>query len=102
MEGVSPADITRAGQMVEATYILRLFAEFEGVLENHLRSNHPLLAVPKAEGLNMDPLIRDINLLRHYRNDLIHTGDAPKVVFTFRNALSRLNNFLARLPEPLT
>jgi hypothetical protein len=32
---------------VEATYFIRLYAEFEGILSGHLTSNHPVVNVPE-------------------------------------------------------
>ncbi len=43
---LTPGDFVRAEQNLEATYFIRLYAEFEGVLKDHLATNHPRIKVP--------------------------------------------------------
>lgn len=101
---------------MEATYFIRLYAEFEGILKDHLATNHPAVRVPdkpkvdwlinrviRAESIAIEPPLRaKMNAVRDYRNALAHRKQkiVPGIV-TFTDALSRLNTFLARLPEPL-
>ena len=68
---LNPADFAEAGSHVERTYFIRLYAEFEGILRDHLATNHPSMTVPdkpkvdwlvtrvaKAEGFKIDPNLR--------------------------------------------
>jgi len=106
-------DFDDAARNLEITYFIRLFAEFEGILKDHLTTNHPLVTVsdnPKVdwlisrvmrvESLTIDPALRrQIDLVRSYRNSIAHRSNAAAVV-TFNNALARLNRFLDKLPDP--
>jgi|SRR5579872_2949905 len=100
---------------LEITYFVRLTAEFEGILKDHLRSNHPqhrcaaggiwkidefLSAVWRAEGLRRNAALRaKLGEVRDYRNSIAHRSP-PVVHVTFREALKRYNTFLAQLPDP--
>ena len=44
---VTPANFHRAAEYVFATYLIRLSAEFEGILKYHITTNHQGIAVPK-------------------------------------------------------
>lgn len=95
------------------TYLIRLYAEFEGILKMHLASNHPslhLLDKPKidwlisrvvrAEGLSVErPLRVRLDAVRDFRNSVAHQS-LPVAPVSFGDALSALNTFLARLPDP--
>lgn len=114
VDDVTPTDFKRAGEYLFATYVIRLSAEFEGILKFHLTSNHPVIPVPreakvdwliskvtKVEGFRVDRTLRkNMEKVRTYRNDFAHSGTLPTAVFTFDAALSWFNTFLARLPEP--
>jgi hypothetical protein len=116
MNDVTPANFHRAGEYLFATYLIRLSAEFEGILKHHLTSNHPGVSVPKdakvdwliskvskEEGFKTDLSLR-INMarVRNYRNDFVHSGEATLAAFAFESALSWFNTFLANLPDPRT
>lgn len=80
-------DLLQAGLRVEATYFIRLYAEFEGILKDHLATNHPLVRVPdrpkvdqlislvvRAESLTLNPRLRDkLNAARDFRNSIAHS-----------------------------
>jgi len=113
---LKPAHFEEAGRNVEVTYFVRLYAEFEGILKDHLATNHPSVVVPdkpkvdklislvtKAEGFTVDPALRGkMDAARDYRNSIAHRVRASAPSVTFVDALSSLNKFLAKLPEPLT
>jgi hypothetical protein len=115
VDDVTPANFKRAGEYVFATYLIRLSAEFEGILKHHLVSNHPDVAVSKdakvdwlvsrvlkAEGLKLDAVLRsNLKSVRDFRNGFAHSGLMPPATFTFDAALSWFNTFLAKLPDPL-
>ena len=97
------------------TYFVRLYAEFEGILKDHLATNHPAVVVPdkpkvdklislrvKAEGFTLDPALRHkMETVRDYRNSVAHHVRASAPSVTLVDALSSLNRFLARLPDPI-
>ena len=71
LPGLKPANFEEAGRNAEVTYFVRLYAEFEGILKDHLATNHPAVAVPdkpkvdkliglvaKAEGFILDSALR--------------------------------------------
>ena len=43
---LTPADFVQAARRAEAAYFIRLYAEFEGILKDHLATNHPQVPVP--------------------------------------------------------
>lgn len=116
MDGIAPANFHRAREYLFATYLIRLSAEFEGILKNHLTSNHPSISIPqdakvdwlisqvsKNEGFKVDANLRiNMEKVRKYRNDFVHSGQVPTPTYTFDSALSWFNTFLANLPDPLT
>lgn len=114
MPGLTPEDFRQAQTELDTTYFVRLYAEFEGLLKDHLLTNHPSIALPrkpkvddvlaavvKAEAFAIEtPLRVRLNAVRDYRNSIAHAslGSAPSVRFV--DALSALNAFVARLPAP--
>jgi hypothetical protein len=89
---------------IEATYIIRLFSSYEGVLHGYLQT-HRRRTPRTAETLinrvsthaNLpDPLRDGAHEVRVYRNSLVHPGPSAAPL-TFQDALSRLNRFLAPL-----
>ncbi len=110
----TPRDLAAASRHVEATYIIRLFAEFEGVLQGHLTINHPEVVVPirpkvdwlikrliSVERLDVSPqLRRKLDAVRDYRNSIAHRQRQGEAV-ALTAALSVLNTFAARLPDPV-
>ncbi len=113
---LSPRDLASAGRNVEQTYFTRLFAEFEGILKDHLASNHPSVVVSdkatvdwlirrttQRETVKITPLLRGrIDAVRSHRNAIAHRGRNPVPAITLVAALSTLNTFLAKLARPLT
>jgi hypothetical protein len=116
MPGQSAQQFIQTEQNVEVTYFVRLYAEFEGILKDHLATNHPQIRVlnkPKVDWLigrivqleNIpieQPLRLKMDDVRDYRNSIAHRSRRAASLMTFGNALSALNTFLARLPDPLT
>ncbi len=114
VNNVTPKDFHRVADRLFATYVIRLSAEFEGTLKHHLASNHPEIKLPKdakvdwliskvtkSVGFTVDTKLRDnMEKVRTYRNEFAHSGLLPAATFTFDQALSWFNTFLAQLPEP--
>jgi len=114
---LKPGQFERAQERVEETYFVRMYAEFEGILKDHLTTNHPKVSVPdrpkvdqlisavlKAEKVTIDPALRaKLDAVRDYRNSIAHSARRPGAVFVpFVDALSRLNTFVDKLPDPRT
>lgn len=115
VEQITPRDLVQAGQNLEVTYLIRLFAEFEGILKDHLATNHRRITVParltvnwlinrvvQVESLTIDPALRrKMDAVRDYRNSIAHRKRSPSPAVTLVVALSILNTFVAKLPGPL-
>jgi hypothetical protein len=104
------ADVRRAAQNLEKTYLIRLFSEFEGILHYFLTATVPRLRIPRtAEALINrvalrqrvpDPIWDAVHRVREYRNDVLHPATPRRPSIEFEQALAALNRFLARLPDP--
>ncbi len=105
--GLKRPDFTRAVDRLDATYVVRLFAEFEAGLREAWerrfgQSTHPPTAqlmraivarckVPEAWAAAADEV-------RQYRNALVHEGDDSAVPIPLDDAGVRLKRFFSRLP----
>ena len=108
LDGVRHVDLRRAVDNLEATYIIRLFAEYETILQDHLSAHHSGIRIPRtAEALINrvalrerlpDPIREAAQSVREYRNALVHRRIAPVPSRSLREVLAALNRFLARLP----
>lgn len=97
---------------LEATYFVRLFARFEGLLESHLRTNHPSTDIPrdrkvdwliatvdKRERIRLGPnWRRRYEQIRTTRNNIAH--GRMQLTVTFDEAKAVLAKFVDRMPEP--
>lgn len=107
---VKPSHLRRCAENLEMTYLLRLFAAFEGVLRDYWRVARPS---PRPRRTQMEILIDRVAILciipsdtrdeahevREYRNSLVHsdqTNDAA--ILDFQECKSRLGRFLGCLP----
>jgi len=111
---VARKDLESAAGRLENTYFVRLSAEFEGILKDHLTTNHPAIRLPndakvdwlvarvrRAEKLRLPAvLLFNLSQVRAYRNAIAHRGIAAVPVL-FDEALRYYNFFLARLPDPV-
>ena len=103
-----------ASEMVESTYIIRMWAEFETALRSYRRhitgdpddriSTSNLIdwmsGVRRGRAISED-VRDDVHKVREYRNDLVHERDDldPLDRVEIDVARTRLNTFLGRLPE---
>ena len=102
------SQLRRAIMNLEATFIVRLFSEFEGILYHHLAVRHPRLRIPRtAEALisrvsvreHIPDLLRDAAQdVREYRNAIVHRPTGPMASMSFSEVLAALNRFLVQLP----
>ncbi len=111
---IGPQDIRNAADNLEATFIIRLFATFEGILKEHLAHQHPGIAVPedaravwlidRVAVLQPSPisaLLRQrVHDVRKYRNVLVHANSVLLSRMTFAEPLARLITYPIKLPEP--
>ncbi len=109
-------NLKRAARNIETTFFVRLTAEFEGILKDHLRTNWPQILFPakksewkldwflnralKQEGITLSlPHRVRLNAVRDYRNSIAHR-DVGVLLISFREALSAYNSVVGRLPNP--
>lgn len=114
LEVVGIEDVRRAAGDLEATYFIRLFAAFEGVLKEHLAKNHPAVRVADDASAAWlidrvaarqgppvgTPLRARVHDVRRYRNSLVHAGGRTPAFVSLPEALGRLTRFVDRLPDP--
>ena len=101
----SLGQVRRARLNLERTYLIRLFARFEGLLRDHLRETMPGRQPTSARGLidrvgtrsRVDTaVLEEAHRVREYRNCLAHDRPPP-VNLAFGEARSRLCRFLGRI-----
>ena len=99
---------------LEDTYTVRLFAEFEGILRDHLRSNHPSIKLRRdvrvgyllqrtlqRDNIVLDPVLRtQFELLRDTRNTIAHQSPQHIAGVSFIDAQKCLARVVDKLPEP--
>ena len=114
IEGHTPENFRRAQAELDATYFVRLYAEFEGLLKDHLATNHPAVVLPqkpkvdavlsavvKAESISIEaPLRARLDAVRDFRNSVAHSTRTGMVRVSFEDALHALTTFAAKLPAP--
>lgn len=103
-----------ANTRLDATYFIRLTAEFEGILKQHLRSSHPAVRLPvnaridwliktvkaNERSLKIPPAFRaELNAIRDFRNDLAHKEGKAATVLV-RTAIAAYHRFLTMPPDP--
>ena len=111
-DGTSPRDVVAAGENLETTYLVRLWAEFETALLSYYRdltgdSEARIKAtdlVNTLAGVRRGRAIADevraaVHEVREYRNSLVHERTDPAPPVGLVEARSRLNTFLGKLPE---
>lgn len=99
-------DLVRAADRLEATYVIRLFAEFETALREYwpvMRTTNPPNRVSDLiDGLASTcrigtDAVRRSHEVRQYRNALVHERDDTGDALPIGDARSRLCIFLSRL-----
>lgn len=103
---VQPSDLMLAQDHVEATYIVRLYAQFESGLRSFwasLRSSSP----PSRDLIDGVAAIRTVpahiadnaHAVRRFRNTLVHELDQEIPAVTIQAVRKSLSVFFARLPR---
>jgi hypothetical protein len=104
---LSPADAQNLSENLEATYLLRLYAEFEAGLrdawKNHFkRSRSPpmkaLLNAVAAKCSVPEDDLDNAHAVRKYRNSLVHEEGEEAQTITLARARGFLCTFFGRLP----
>lgn len=112
LETVGVEEVRRAADDLDATYFIRLFSVFEGILKEHLANNHSGIRVAedvsaawlidrvsKLQQPRIADLFRErVHSVRRYRNYLVHPGGNLPAFVQFSEALARLTRFADRLP----
>lgn len=102
-------DLLRADSNLETAYIIRLFAEFEGILrlalsDSAIRAGAPHARrttgsiAPSVSSPSLDPIHDAVHGAREYRNSVVHPGGVRIASLSLRQARSILNRFLKPLP----
>ena len=108
--GTSPKDLIAAVDRLEATYLIRLWAEFETAVRSYYESstNNPIATIRatdlinsvagRRKGRSIDRPISDpVHRVREYRNSLVHDRNDQPPPVDVTVARRHLNNFLGRL-----
>ena len=102
-----PRDAENFAENLEATYLLRLFAEFEAALRDFWTNGCGRKSAPATRVLIDSVATRcgvpeadvdDVHRTRAYRNSLVHEGGDEIDAVTFSFGRSAFGRFLARLP----
>lgn len=103
-----PRDIKQAALLLEATYVLRLFAEFESGLRRFFqraRKRKPpsktedlLNSVAARHGIPNENL-KNVHRVRDFRNDLIHERQQVTNPVPIKDARACLCTFFSFLPR---
>jgi hypothetical protein len=102
------ASFQLAERNLEATYVVRLFAEFEAILRAQYPHSRPGRPVPRRSFNLINslgsryaipaPMMVEVHRIREFRHSIAHADPgAPPVSFT--DALSWLNRYLACIPD---
>ena len=101
-------EIRRAADNLDRTFLLRLFAEFEGILLAFWHDGLGRHTTPKVfvlinrigDNRNVGDAHRDAtHHVRQYRNTLVHAHAEQVAPLTIDQCLSGLGKFLAFLPQ---
>jgi len=102
---VSFRDLSRASELLEGTFIIRLFAEFETGLRSYwatVRDTHPktedLVNGVAARRHIPDDLIQGVHAVRIHRNSLVHERSSSGDLRDISEAKIALDRFMRRLP----
>jgi hypothetical protein len=99
-------DLAQAGARLEPTYVIRLFAVFEGGLRDFWqvqkpgrtpRTEHLLDGVASARGIPNDLQV-NAHAVRRYRNSLVHEQGEEMGPIPLATARGHLCTFFSRLP----
>lgn len=105
--GVGHRELRRCEENLEITYVMRLFSEFEGLLQAFWRQGVGRRTRPRARQLiDLVAAVRGISAghttgaheVREYRNDVVHQ-QLRDARLTSRECASRLGRYLSWLPE---
>jgi hypothetical protein len=111
-EGTTHRDLAVAALSLQATYLVRLWAEFETAILSYYRflESQPEARIRASDLINtlaavrrgraVADSVRDaVHEVREYRNSLVHERTDPAPPVDLVEARRRLNTFLAKLPE---
>jgi hypothetical protein len=104
---LEPRDIREASDHLEATYLVRLFAEFESGLRHfwqvarpnrrRTRTEHLLNGIAAARGIPTE-FLDNAHTVRKYRNNLVHEREEAVDPVPIALARRHLCLFFSRLP----
>jgi hypothetical protein len=110
--GTTPRDLEAAGERLETTYLVRLWAEFETALLSHYRflKSDPEGQIRVIDLVNClggvrhgraiaESVLDAVHEVREYRNSLVHERIDPAAPVGLVEARRRMNTFPGKLPE---
>jgi len=105
-QGRSPRDLRSAGENLEGTYLVRMFAEFETGIRSFWRTIKPrrtqteILLDQVGDKCKVPAdVIGLIHSTRKYRNSLLHEREDGVEAVTISSARRCLQHYLSRLPD---
>lgn len=107
-QGRKRSEAQHALHRLEATYIIRLFSEFEGILRDHWALTRKARVPNRVETL-IDRLgsgrrfaieRSKAHQVQYYRNALVHQDASSVTAITFGDARRALNRFIASCLTP--
>ena len=105
--GLRPRNLKLADENLEATYLIRMFAEFETAIRSFWKTIRPKARTQTESlidrvgdrcGIPIE-VARNAQVMRVYRNQLVHERDKECETVTITEARSRLATYLAFLPR---
>ena len=105
--GLRPRDVDKFKENLEATYLIRLFAEFEAALRDVWANCYRRRSEPPARTLINsvaarcgvpDPDLEETHRVRNHRNTIVHEAQEEEEPVPLLEAKTILGRFLARLP----
>ena len=105
-DGWRSRDAIRWRKNLEPTFVIRIYADFEESLRDAWKYQFRQVTQPPMKDLLVaiaaratmpDLWLEEMNLVRDYRNSLIHSGKEGLAVVTLEQARSRMARFLSRL-----
>ena len=107
-KGLERSDFDRFGEKLEATFLIRIFAEFESGLRDHWKSrlekktvpmvSAPIRSISSRRRINFQE-IEDVEDVRRYRDKVVHEEDLETRTVDLKEARKSLCAFFRRLPE---
>lgn len=106
IQGLEHADLDNYNQNLDSTYMIRMFAVFEAGLRDFWKSfrttearvSDMIRSIGSKRRID-DPVIQKVEIVRVYRNYLVHEESSKRPVVVVGVARGLLCTYFSRLPE---